>query len=93
MMMYRRNSAQTPRVSAPMPQPLLAAIAAMLPENIFTTAWNEAWRENRRRTRFAKRHSNSVSYGRAGLNGPRAVARRLAAIERTGRLACGALAA
>lgn len=88
-MMYRRNAAQTPRTIA---QTFLAAVAAVLPADVYEAVFNAAWRENRRRSRFAKRHSNSVIYGRAGLNGPRAVARRLRAIKRTGRLADGRMA-
>lgn len=45
-----------------------------------------------RQARFAKRYAKHVDYARAGLNGPRAVARRLAAIKRTGRLADGRVA-
>lgn len=49
-------------------------------------------RDFRRRYRVIKRQEKHTAYQTAGLNGPRAVARRLAAIERTGHLACGAVA-
>lgn len=42
-----------------------------------TAIWNAAWRDNRRMDRFQKRQHKHTTYFRAGLNGSRAVARRL----------------
>jgi hypothetical protein len=81
--MYRRNAAATPRRGyvGGAATTILAAVAAALPQGIFETAWNAAWREHRQRARFAKRSQKHTTYHRMGLNGPRAVARRLRQLQ------------
>lgn len=51
-------------------------------QTLFEAAWNAAHVENRRRTRIAKRAQKAAAYRVAGLNGPRAVARRLGLLHR-----------
>jgi hypothetical protein len=78
-MMYRRNSAQTPRpaehsIAAPgMWDAVKAAVAAWLAN---TPLYDAAWRENRRRDRAEKRAKRHGVYFSAGLNGEAAMARR-----------------
>lgn len=84
-MMYRRHAAQHSGKIAD-------NIAAKAEPNVGITAsffamlqklgiFAQAERENRRYTRVAKRHSKHQNYYSAGLNGPRAVARRKRQIE------------
>lgn len=50
---------------------------ALLGALIKVGIYEQAMRENRRRTRVSRRYNRSTAYANVGLNGPRAVARRL----------------
>lgn len=79
-MMYRRNAAVTPRreTQANVAEGgFLAAIRGAVASMFGADVWDAAWRENRRIERLAKRYRLSVRYANAGLNGARAVERRM----------------
>lgn len=79
--MYRPNKARTPRRASKAVEAAKAVLGAVkyMSQAIFAAGglFDEAIKENRRRDRITTRWRRHNSYAAVGLNGPRAVARRV----------------
>lgn len=82
-MMYRPHAANRPGKMLQMLRTIVSLGAHQALDLVAKLGiYEAAQRENRRRDRARKRHSKHTTYHTQGLNGARAVARRLAQIER-----------